>query len=521
MTNIWADSYKEIRRPFFETESLEEERAKRDYDDDGKIESGAKEHAGAVHNAIQRKRGGKPDGQDTSSVKEDVEQVDEEQDATPPKGQSKYGRKAPAGYMQTRKPTLQQMSSREKQAWKNRGIGEEVEEIDEAQVANRDPENYEREQAKKSAPVRGERTPMPPRGDRRREDFERWYRANVREEVEEIDEEITSEKGKAKAAEMIAKRTTASGRAKSGQGDTVAQIRHISRANVDGYGGTPPNRKTAKNPVKSNFTGLKGGTGNKAARRAGLTPTRENPNAWKEEVETLAEVDSCGSSMDKKVDVMKSGKKNKVVINPPIREEVQEWVDELVSEGYDLSEFTWEEMTKIYESAELEEQMPARGDAETVDATDTAKLSAKRRMAQAQIRADLARVQYQKAAITRESFDSIVEYLSQRSDAFENLEEGVYDPKKSKLRPASERSQRSVTPKQRAAAKKAAARTAEIHSKGETVLAGLRPQSKRGKVQTTPAPKSPAPAANRTVTGRYDKLAKAASKVLKSTQNEW
>jgi hypothetical protein len=47
--------------------------------------------------------------------------------------------------------------------------------VGEAQVANRDPEKYEREQAKKSAPVRGERTPMPPRGDKRREDFEKWY----------------------------------------------------------------------------------------------------------------------------------------------------------------------------------------------------------------------------------------------------------------------------------------------------------------------------------------------------------
>ena len=52
--------------------------------------------------------------------------------------------------------------------------------LGEAQVANRDPEKYEREQSKKSAPVRGERTPMPPRGDKRREDFEKWYAANVR-----------------------------------------------------------------------------------------------------------------------------------------------------------------------------------------------------------------------------------------------------------------------------------------------------------------------------------------------------
>lgn len=45
-------------------------KARMDYDHDGKIESGAKEHAGAVHNAIQRKKGGVPDGKDTSNVKE-------------------------------------------------------------------------------------------------------------------------------------------------------------------------------------------------------------------------------------------------------------------------------------------------------------------------------------------------------------------------------------------------------------------------------------------------------------------
>jgi hypothetical protein len=88
------------------------------------------------------------------------------------------------------------------------------------------------------------------------------------EEVETLNEAITSEKGKEKAAEMIAARSTPSGRAKSGKGANVAQIKHIVSANVDGYGGTPPNRKVAKNPVKSNFTGLNSGTGNKAAKRA-------------------------------------------------------------------------------------------------------------------------------------------------------------------------------------------------------------------------------------------------------------
>jgi len=46
-------------------------RAKKDYDGDGKIESGAKEYRGVVHNAIQRKGGGVPDGRDTSSVREE------------------------------------------------------------------------------------------------------------------------------------------------------------------------------------------------------------------------------------------------------------------------------------------------------------------------------------------------------------------------------------------------------------------------------------------------------------------
>jgi hypothetical protein len=52
--------------------------------------------------------------------------------------------------------------------------------MDEAQEARNNPEKYEREQSKKYAPVRGERTPMPPRGNKRREDFEKWYAANVR-----------------------------------------------------------------------------------------------------------------------------------------------------------------------------------------------------------------------------------------------------------------------------------------------------------------------------------------------------
>ena len=60
MSNPWAQTYNELRRPY-----LEEKKAKKDHDGDGKVESGSKEHAGAVHNAIQRAKGGKADGKDT------------------------------------------------------------------------------------------------------------------------------------------------------------------------------------------------------------------------------------------------------------------------------------------------------------------------------------------------------------------------------------------------------------------------------------------------------------------------
>jgi hypothetical protein len=43
----------------------------KDYDEDGTVESPAKEYRGAVHNAIQRNKGGVADGKDTSSVRED------------------------------------------------------------------------------------------------------------------------------------------------------------------------------------------------------------------------------------------------------------------------------------------------------------------------------------------------------------------------------------------------------------------------------------------------------------------
>ena len=106
------------------------------------------------------------------------------------------------------------------------------------------------------------------------------------EDEEELDEAIYSEKGKAKAAEMIAKRSTPSGRAKSGKGDNVAQIRQIrgsgrGRFDREGLGGTPMTPTMAKNPIKKqNYDG----TGNKAARRAGTY--QEAFESWLDEAMT-------------------------------------------------------------------------------------------------------------------------------------------------------------------------------------------------------------------------------------------
>ena len=164
----------------------------------------------------------------------------------------------------------------------------------------------------------------------------------------------------------------------------------------------------------------------KVSKDQAIKKTR-NKKYNKESVELSEVIDKTKESQEKKLDV-KNNINNKITVNPQIREELEQWVDELIEEGYDFSDFTWDEIVEIYESVILDEGtagMPARGDAENVDATDQKMLSAKRRMAQAQIRADLARVQYQKASVANESV--VNEYLSQRVNVFENLHEGLLD----------------------------------------------------------------------------------------------
>jgi hypothetical protein len=67
----YGDPYEGERKKGEQTAAVTSGKGLKDYDGDGKVESGAKEYRGVVHNAIQRKKGGTPDGKDTSSVKED------------------------------------------------------------------------------------------------------------------------------------------------------------------------------------------------------------------------------------------------------------------------------------------------------------------------------------------------------------------------------------------------------------------------------------------------------------------
>lgn len=119
------------------------------------------------------------------------------------------------------------------------------------------------------------------------------------------------------------------------------------------------------------------------------------------------------SGKNEKIDV-KKGLKNKIEINP--KEELEAWIHELLSEGYDLSEFTLDELENIYNSAEdLEEQVPSAGDAETVKPDPLT--SAKRNAAKARIQKDYSDANLKRETATNES---VTNYISNRKRLFES-----------------------------------------------------------------------------------------------------
>ena len=230
---------------------------------------------------------------------------------------------------------------------------------------------------------------------------------------------------------------------------------------------------------------------------------------------------------NEKVDV-RSGIKNKIEINPSIEEEVNAWIEVLVKEGYDLSQFTWDEVAEIYESVGTEvldeadtSAMPARGDAETVKKDPLE--SAKRRAAQAQVRKEIADTQLARARVSSNSFrnESVIKYLLDNN----YIIEGVYDPKKSKLRPASERTQRVMTDADRRAARQKQSRDERLEQEADKILNKMKSGSSRkssAPMGSQRSEKPEAPEANRKLAAgkKKDTLSQKAGQVLKGLKNK-
>jgi hypothetical protein len=360
----------------------------------------------------------------------------------------------------------------------------------------------------------------------------KFKKKKVKEEVEEIDENrMASRMGKMPSAPAKVGKATHSINdlvpSKPPSPEEKAKARKAlklgeNRAMARDPEGSNSGHSKQPDPSKAGFTGI----GNMSIAQIAKMSAR-----IKKEKETQKEENLYTSkSSQQKIDVRK-GIKNKIDTKPTTAEEVETWVAELVAEGYDLSEFTWEEMTDIYLDEAGTSAMAPRGDYQTTTATATQKqdpnaplIAAKAKAAKAKVTKEIADLQVAKQSqrMKVDTNESVILYLAHRPDAFANLEEGVFDPKKSKMRSAGERSERTMTSAQRAAAKKEGERTAKIHSKGETVLAGLtKPQRKSSQpMGTTQSSKPAAPEANRKVTGKYDQLAKKASAILKSAKDK-
>jgi len=162
---------------------LEEKKAKKDFDGDGELESPEDEYKGSKDKAIKK-----------AMKKEDVEVVERLIES------GKFSTEEIANIVDLQEADIADILARlEKKRISKGGDPEEsplpamkkyhadkkkkkVKEdywMEFEEGYQRNPEKGEKED-RKYEKVRGERTPMPPRGNKRREEFERWYAANVR-----------------------------------------------------------------------------------------------------------------------------------------------------------------------------------------------------------------------------------------------------------------------------------------------------------------------------------------------------
>ena len=266
--NSLSDAYKTI---------YEAAKAKKDYDGDGTIESGAKEHAGAVHNEIQKKRGLKPDGKDTTGIKE--EEIVDEDDlldenrrmARDPEGRNSGHSKQPdpskSGFTGVGNMSIDQIRKMSARIEKEKTKKEEVEYVD-------------------------EKTAMAKRG---------YDEAPIRKK-------IAKSTGGGKSADRA---TDLENRSTYGDANKAKQRQNYARKQRGDF-----RKTTSSSPGlhgyahKSDDPKVKEKQAARGAQRGALTP-----NEKKE-------------------------------LN---REEFELWVNNLVDEGYDLSDYTWDEMLDIYE----------------------------------------------------------------------------------------------------------------------------------------------------------------------------
>ena len=243
-------------------------KAKRDYDGDGKVESGSKEHAGVVHNAIQRKKGGVADGQDTRKE----EYIDED----------------------SRRMSNKQHTARVRSNIKSFGSNYTP------------PNNYDPDANRGQGEVLT------------RKQIEKKRRKALRqEEVEVVDEGLSGERYKAalKKGKQYSRRVSADPE---------------KRATRGGRGG------------ESDFGAGDRGAGNKSARRAGT---------YQEEV--IYEKEEKG---EKKIDVMKKGETNNVVVNP-VSEEIKAKLDALKAEKLQEQEDAMKQQQNAEKQKEKEAQL--------------------------------------------------------------------------------------------------------------------------------------------------------------------
>ena len=201
----------------------------------------------------------------------------------------------------------------------------------------------------------------------------KFKKKKVKEEIEQVDENrMASRMGKMPSAPAKVGKATHSINdlvpSKPPSPEEKAKARKAlklgeNRAMARDPEGRNSGHSKQPDPSKAGFTGI----GNMSIAQIAKMSAKIAKDK-KQNEETLY----TSKSSQEKIDVRKDIK-NKIDTKPTTSEEVETWVAELVEEGYDLSEFTWDEMTDIYLDEGGSSAMAPRGDYQTTTANATQK----------------------------------------------------------------------------------------------------------------------------------------------------